>query len=122
MRALLKSLRRSTRAIPAREQAEAVQMGQDGTYTMGKNTFERLDELSQENRQKLREQIKRVQAEAKQLRAQARHLNRARHAEAKKTQKIDGTVGTLWPHLKVEYVAARRGCRLTIEREPESYA
>jgi len=36
MRALLESLRRSTRAIPAREQAEAVQMGQDGTYTMGK--------------------------------------------------------------------------------------
>jgi len=88
MRALLESLRRSTRAIPAREQAEAVQMGQDGTYTMGKNTFERLDELSQENRQKLREQIKRVQAEAKQLRAQARHLNRARHAEAKKRKKL----------------------------------
>lgn len=88
MRALLESLRRSTRAIPAREQAEAAQMGQDGTYTMGKNTYERLDELSQENRQKLHEQIKRVQAEAKQLRAQARHLNRARHAEAKKRKKL----------------------------------
>lgn len=55
---------------------------------MGKNTFERLDELSQENRQKLHKQIKRVQTEAKQLRAQARHLNRARHAEAKKRKKL----------------------------------
>lgn len=88
MRALLESLRRSIRATPACEQAEQTQMGQDGTYTMGKNTYERLDELSQENRQKLHEQIKRVQAEAKQLRAQARHLNRARHAEAKKRKKL----------------------------------
>lgn len=36
MRALLESLRRSTRATPAREQAGQAQTGQDGTYYDGK--------------------------------------------------------------------------------------
>lgn len=36
MRTLLESLRRSTRATPAREQAGQAQTGQDGTYYDGK--------------------------------------------------------------------------------------
>ncbi|HEX7735606.1 MAG TPA: hypothetical protein VF458_12130 [Ktedonobacteraceae bacterium] len=50
--------------------------------------IERLDDLSQESRKQLKEQIARVQKEARKLRAQARRLRRAQHAETRQRKKL----------------------------------
>ncbi|HEY0755005.1 MAG TPA: hypothetical protein VGD98_13690 [Ktedonobacteraceae bacterium] len=49
---------------------------------------ERLDELSQESRQQLNEQIERVQKEARKLRAQVRDLRREQKVEIKQRKKL----------------------------------
>lgn len=55
---------------------------------MQNDLFERLDTLSQESRQKLNDQIERVQEEARQLRMQARRLRRAQHSENRQRKKL----------------------------------
>lgn len=50
--------------------------------------IERLDDLSHESRKQLNEQIERVQKEARKLRAQARRLRRAQHAETRQRKKL----------------------------------
>ena len=75
------------------EQAEDTQRIQDGTSAMqtdkrGILDQESLDQLSQESRKQLKKQIERVQEEASKLRAQARRLRRAQHAETRKRKKL----------------------------------
>lgn len=82
------AIRASLERLRQPEMAEKAQTIQDGAYAMQTDTMERLDALSQESQKKLHKQIERVQEEAKQLRAQARKLRRAQHAEAKKRKKL----------------------------------